>query len=404
MTHSHIPFSTLLAHDEPADFRAVVPPIHQTSLFTFGSFEEMEKAFSGAEPRFVYTRVGNPTTAHFEAKVAALEGGETARAFGSGMAAISSAVLSHVRAGDRIVCVNHVYPDAFKLFTRMLPNFGVEVGFVDGRDSGAVIQALPGATLLYLESPTSLTFELQDLRALTDAAKAEGVVTLLDNSWATPLYQQPLKHGIDFVVHSASKYLSGHSDVVAGIVVGSYEMIDHIDALATPLLGGKLAPLEAWLLVRGLRTLPLRLAHQGANALELAARLETHPLVQRVHHPLLPSHPQHDVARRYLSGPAALFSFEVRASGDEIARFVNALHLFRLGVSWGGHESLVFPAVLGHVQQGEPNSYVQFEVPKNLVRLSVGLEDRDELWADLEQALAMIGTQDVPHPKERGCV
>lgn len=382
--------ATLLAHDDTYPYGAVVPPIYQTSLFTFDSYEAMEESFSGVatDVRPLYSRGNNPTVMTLESKVAELEGGEAARAFSSGMAAIAASTFSRLQAGDKLLCVKHAYPGTFRLFTQVLQRFGITVTFVDGRDANAILEQLPGAKVLYLESPTSLTFELQDLRTLAAAARAQGVFTILDNSWATPVFQQPLKHGIDMVVHSVSKFLGGHSDVVAGIVVGSEEAIARLNSVEYPLLGGKLAPIEAWLVLRGLRTLPLRMRHHYESAVSLAKQLQDHPLVEQVNHPLLQTHPQYALAQQYLKGSSGLFSVILRGDVSTVKCFVNSLKVFRLGVSWGGHESLVFPAALGQVEKGEGNSYQAFDVPKQLVRLYVGLESTAALGQDLIQALS----------------
>ena len=374
--------ATLLAHDDLTGHGPIVPPIHQTSLFAFASYDEMVRTFAGGVRQPIYSRGDNPTVQLFERKVARLERGQAARAFASGMAAISAAILAHVEAGQRIVCVRHVYPDAFRLMRRLLPRLGIETVFVDGRDLDAVERALPGAALLYLESPTSVVFETHDLAALAALARRHGVVTVCDNSWATPLFQRPLAQGVDIVVHSASKYLSGHSDTVAGIAVGGEAAIRRINALAYPFLGGKLAPLEGFLLVRGLRTLQLRMARHEATGLALARHLQAHPQVVRVNHPgLSPALPPG------LAGTSGLFSVEL-AAGVDIPRFCDSLRLFRLGVSWGGHESLVFPNMIGVRQAGSANSLVEFGVSERLVRLHAGLEAPEALAADLDRALA----------------
>jgi cystathionine beta-lyase/cystathionine gamma-synthase len=372
----------LLAHDDAMPFDPVVPPIYQSSLFTFRSYGEMADAFAGRVRRATYSRGDNPTVQAFEARIAALEHAEAARAFSSGMGAISAAVLAFAGAGDRIVAVRHVYGDAFRLFQRMMPRLGITVEYVEGSDAAAIAAALPGARLLYLESPTSMTFELQDLPALAAAARAHGVTTLIDNSWATPLFQQPLLHGIDLVLHSASKYISGHSDTVAGVVAGSAALVRRINEQTYPYLGAKLSPFEAWLLIRGLRTLPLRLQRHEASALLIARRLQEHPSVRRVMHPLFSNH----AGRATLRGFTGLFSFEV---GDEIdvPRFCDALAMFRIGVSWGGHESLVVPAMASLQQTPEANSLGYFGVSRQTLRLHIGLENAEELWADLAQAL-----------------
>jgi cystathionine beta-lyase/cystathionine gamma-synthase len=381
--------ATRLAHDDLSGFAfaggggPIVPPIFQSSLFTFDSVASMEAVFAAERHQPIYSRGDNPTVMAFEAKLAALEGTERARGFASGMAAICSTVLAFLRAGDRMVCVRHCYPDAYRLFRRLLPRLGIDVTFVDGRDGDAVERALAGAKLLYLESPTSVVFEAHDVAALASLARSAGAISVIDNSWATPVFQKPHRLGVDLVVHSASKYISGHSDTVAGVVCGSGEHLDQINRLTYPFLGGKLAPFEAFLLLRGLRTLEVRLKRQEASALEVAHWLMSRAEVDRVNHPALQQ-------ARGLDGTTSLFSIEMAPSVD-IARFCDSLRLFRLGVSWGGHESLVFPAAVGLRQAGEHNSLVDFGVSPRLVRLHVGLEAPADLVADLDRALAQAG-------------
>lgn len=373
--------ATLLAHDERFPEGAVVPPIYQTSLFTFANYAEMADTFAGRSKQPIYSRGNNPTVMEFEARVAALEGAEAARGFSSGMAAISATVLAFVGAGERIVAMRNCYGDAYRLFERFLPRMNIQVDYVDGSDADAVAAALPGAKLLYLESPTSMMFELQDLETLTKLAKAQGIVTTIDNSYATPLFQKPILHGVDLVLHSASKYLGGHSDTVAGVVAGSTEHITRINQQTYSFLGAKLSPFEAWLLLRGMRTLPLRLPHHMRSALTIAERLKGHAQVERVNHPVYSNHP----GKKTLHGYAGLFSFEV-AEDVDVPAFVDALKLFRLGVSWGGHESLVVPAQASMEQTPDMNSMSRFGVSPRTIRFNVGLENVEDLWADIAQA------------------
>lgn len=372
--------STIAAHDERHFADAVVPPIFQTSLFTFPSYAEMAATFSGKLARPVYSRGLNPTVRAFEQKVAELEGAEDALGFGSGMAAISSSVLAFVRPGDRVLSVEHVYPDSFRFFETMLKAFGIEVDYVDGGNLAAVEAMLPGRRLLYLESPTSWMFEVHDLAALGRLAREHGAITIVDNSWASPVYQNPLALGCDLVLHSASKYIGGHSDVVAGVVAGNRDLIGKLRREVLPYLGGKLSPFDAWLLLRGLRTLPARMREHERSALDVARRLQTHPMVTAVHHPGLAELPLHG-----LRGTSGLFSVELDASVD-IPRFCDALQVFKLGVSWGGHESLICPAGVTRVQAGGPNPALFFGVPERMVRLNIGLESVEALWSDLIRA------------------
>jgi len=374
--------SLAVAHDARHYADAVVPPIFQTSLFTFSDYDDMIASYRGEKVRPIYTRGLNPTVRMFEEMLAKLEGAEDALGFASGMAAISSAILSFVEPGDRIVAVKHVYPDAFRLFGTILKKLRVEVTYVDGRDEEEVARALPGAKVFYMESPTSWVMDAHDVGALTALAKRHGVVTMIDNSWASPIFQQPIRLGVDLVLHSASKYLGGHSDVVSGVVAGSKEMIGRIKAEAYPYLGAKMSPFDAWLLIRGLRTLPLRMKAHEASGMEIARRLQDHALVEQVCHPGL--------ANRLpdgLNGTSGLFSFIFR-EGVDIRAFADHLDLFKLGVSWGGHESLIVPGEVVLQQKAQPNSARAFGISARSVRLHVGLEGTEALWSDIEAAMA----------------
>jgi cystathionine beta-lyase/cystathionine gamma-synthase len=372
----------IVAHDGDIAYNAVVPPIVQSSLFTFSSVAHMIETFRGERKGWVYSRTTNPTVRAFEEKIAALESTQDAIGLASGMAAISAAVLAFASPGDKIVCVRHVYPDAYRLFETLLRRLQIKVVYVDGMDPSAIASALHGAKALYLESPTTWVMQALDVGALAAMAKAHRVVSIIDNSYATPVFQQPATLGVDLVVHSASKYISGHSDTVAGVIAGSESLIDQIRRTVHPYIGAKLAPFEAWLLLRGLRTLPMRLQQHQTAALEIARALAGHPDVTRVFHPALagPLPPG-------LFGTSGLFSFECGPAID-IEKFCDRLRLFKLGVSWGGHESLVIPALVTRAQATGPNSARDFDVPERSIRLHVGLEGRQALWADLQQALA----------------
>jgi cystathionine beta-lyase/cystathionine gamma-synthase len=379
--------ATIVAHDERQYGDAVVPPIFQTSLFTFSSYDEMAATFSGKLVRPTYSRGLNPTVRAFEEKIALLERTEDALGFASGMGAISSSVLAFVQPGDRILAVEHLYPDSFRFFEVVLRRFGVAVDYVDAGDLAAVERALPGRKLFYLESPTSWMFQVHDLVALAGLAKAAGALTIVDNSWASPVFQRPVTLGCDLVLHSASKYLGGHSDVVAGVVAGRQELVGKIRREVLPYLGAKLSPFDGWLLLRGLRTLPARMREHERGALALATRLQSHPAVTRVHHPALSQS-----RAKGLDGTSGLFSIELDPSID-IPAFCDALKLFKLGVSWGGHESLICPAAVTRVQGGGPNHALRFGVPERMVRLNTGLEATESLWADLTQAFDASKTE-----------
>ncbi len=385
-------FATLLAHDPDITTGPVAPPIVQTSLFAFESFEALEQAFTGEVPKPIYSRGHNPTVRAFEEKLAALEGADAARGFASGMGAISAAVLSQVQAGDRIVCVRHVYPDTYRLLVRLLPRLGVRVSFVDGRDLDAVEQALVGARLLYLESPTSVVFERHDLAELAALARQAGATTIADNSWASPILQRPLELGVDLVVHSASKYLGGHSDVVAGVVAGerravgtdraSHLPVSRRQALAVRCLAAAARPAHAcdahgapwqtrrWPSPRGW------LAILRSPKCVIPASTRDRSMDRRP-----------GTGRRPRTRRRPACSVSSLPSRSTFRAFCNALDLFRLGVSWGGYESLIFPAMVGLQQAGAENALQAFEVSPRLVRLSIGLEGVDDLILDLEGAL-----------------
>jgi len=390
MTGTPDPFERaglIVAHDGPNAYEAVVPPIVQTSLFTFSTFEEMAATYRGERQRYVYSRTTNPTVRAFEEKMAALEVTDDAIGFASGMGAISGSVLAFVSPGDRIVCVRHVYPDAYRLFETLLRRMGVSPVYVDGRDPDAVAAALPGAKLLYLESPNSWLMEALDVGALAKLARKHGVLSIIDNSWASPVFQQPVMLGVDLALHSASKYIGGHSDTVAGVVCGRQELIDTIRRTIHPYLGAKLAPFDAWLLLRGLRTLPARMRSHQAAGLDVAKRLSALKCVTTVHHPGLKNRMPPG-----LHGSSGLFSFEFDDSID-IPAFCDRLKLFKLGVSWGGHESLVVPALITRGQAAGPNSALDFGVSERVVRLHVGLEGADALWSDLTRAIDQSPTK-----------
>jgi len=382
---SHI--LTHLGEDRERGFDAVVPPIVQSGNFTYPTVAAMRAVVQQEFDRPLYTRGFNPSVAMLREKVAALEGAEDALVFSSGSAAISAAVIAHVKAGDHIVCVQKPYSWTKKLLAELLPRFGVEHTFVDGTDAENYRRAIkPNTTFFILESPNSLTFELQDIAAVCAIAKEHGIVSLCDNSFSSPLFQNPIALGADMVAHSATKYLNGHSDVVAGVLAGSKERMRQVMSKEFMTLGAAPSPHDAWLLMRGLRTLELRM-HRSADSAEKVARfLEAHPLVKRVHWPGLPSHPQHALALKQMKRVAGLMTIELDAPNvAAVERFCDNLKRFLIAVSWGGYESLQWPVC---ALQGPSGYYT--DLPFTMVRLYIGFEDADALIADLEQALKNI--------------
>lgn len=365
-------------------YGAVAPPVYQTSNFAFPSVAAMRHALPHEQEVSFYTRGLNPTTAILCQKMAALEGTEDALMFGSGVAAISAAVISQLKAGDHVVCVQKPYGWAEKLFNQLLGRYGVTCTYVDATDTAAIAAALqPHTRMLYLESPNSLTFELMDIKAVGLIAKQRGIVTVIDNSYCTPLGQRPAALGVDIVVHSASKYLGGHSDVVAGVLCSSKAIIKQIFDNEFMNLGGIAAPWTSALLLRSLRTLPVRFERSTQSGLQVAEYLHAHPKVKQLLYPGHPSHPQYALAQQQMSTSGGLLSFIMDAKDvAEIEHFADKLQRFLLACSWGGHESLVLPVcALAATHNGlHPN------LPWNLVRLYIGLEDPKVLIADLEQA------------------
>jgi cystathionine beta-lyase len=379
---------TIAVHtgDDPFRFLgAAAPPIVQTSTFVFDSYEALEEAFANPDTHCVYTRGNNPTVRVTEEKLAALEGAEACRLFGSGMAAISAAILSCVKAGDHIVSLKTVYGPAYNLMATWLPRFGVETTFIDGTDPAEWEAACrPNTTFFYLESPSTMVMKLQDLPAVTAIAKARGIRTAIDNSYSTMLLQRPLDLGVDLVVYSATKYLNGHSDVVAGAAMGSRALIGQINKAEFPLLGGICAPMDAWLIARGLRTLPIRMRQHQESTAQVVDFLVKHPRVKRVHYPGHPSHPQYELACRQMKGASSLLSIELDTNDlAAVKRFVNGVHYLGLGVSWGGYESLMFAPLIAQSRELPPDKWQSM----NLVRIHVGLEAPEDLVEDLDQAL-----------------
>jgi len=365
-------------HD-PAAGQAVIPPIYQTANFRFANTAALRAALADEYGSHLYTRGNNPTTELLRKKLAALEGAEDALVFASGVAAVSAAVLSNLRQGDHVLCVRDPYPWTAWLIRDWLPRFGVQHSFVNGASLADMEAAWqPNTRLVMLESPNSFWFDLQDLEAVAALARSRNCTTVVDNSYASPLLQQPLAMGIDLVVHSASKYLNGHGDLVAGVVCGSQDRIRAMYREEFQGLGGILAPHEAWLMLRGLRTLGIRMDRIGQTANFLVEKLASDARVRRVHYPFHPSHPQHDLALRQMKGPSGQFSIELATDDPKVTEcFCDALQHFQLAVSWGGFESLVIPAIAKRADHPSPA----------LVRFCAGLEDPQTLWQDLAQAL-----------------
>jgi len=376
----------ILGENEGEGISPVTPPIWQTSNFYFKTVEQFREAISNKKESPIYSRGNNPTVNLLCRKLAALEVADEALVFGSGMAAISSAILSCVKTGDHIVCVQNPYSwTNTMLNTNILPKFGVTVTMVDGCSTAAIIEAVRNeTTVIYLESPNSWTFEIQDLKAIGKFARQHGIITIIDNSYCTPLFQQPIILGIDLVVHTASKYLGGHSDLVAGVCCGSKELIGKMFANEFLTLGGILTPFNAWLILRGLRTLPVRMEHVSRVTHEVISYLKSQPKVTRIYYPLLPDNEQFELANSQMKKGSGLFTIAVDSTPEAIEQFCNSLLYWRMAVSWGGFESLVIPSCT-FVRPGLYSS-----LPPTLIRFSVGLEDAETLIRDIDKCMKYL--------------
>lgn len=383
-------FSTRAVHGAAPRVDQQTPsvPIYQTSTFRFPDSEAYAETIAFRSPGYTYTRgYGNPTVAAFEEQMAALESTEAAFGFASGMAAVHAVVAAHAGAGDRVVMSAELYGGTYALATRVLPRNGVEVTFVDPHDLQEVRAALPGAALFHVETIANPNVTVADLEALAQACRAAGVPASVDNTFASPYLCRPASLGFDHVVHSATKYVGGHHDLIAGVVCTSDAGRDRLREVAID-VGGTMAPFEAWLCLRGLMTLALRMERHCANAMALAAAIEAHPKVERVRYPGLPSHPDHEVAaRQFERGFGGMLAVEVAGGVSGGQRFCDALELAWVATSLGGTHTLVGHAASTTHRQMDPDARRAAGIADGLVRVSVGIEDLDDIVEDVEHAL-----------------
>lgn len=374
-----------LGEERGDHYNAVAPPLVQTSNFAFNDVAHMRHSVNHEMDSHVYTRGNNPTVSILRQKLAALEGAEDCLVFASGAAAISAAVMSQVQAGDHVICVDKPYGWADKLLRQYLARFGVTHTFVDGREVDNFRKAIqPNTKVIYLESPNSITLELQDLKAVAALAKQHNITTIIDNTYCTSLLQQPIDLGIDLVLYSGTKYHAGHSDVVAGIVCGRKQVIEKMFNTEYMNIGAIISPLNAWLMIRSLRTLPLRLKASGEGAAKVVEFLANRPEVEQVIYPMHPSFPQYQLAQQQMQGASGILSILLKAdSVAQIEKFTNSLDRFLIAVSWGGHESLVLPVsgLVYSIDELHPT------LPWNLVRFYIGLEDPAVLIENIKHAL-----------------
>ena len=366
----------------------LIPPIYQNSTFRFATADECVGGFTEEGADYVYTRWGNPTQSVLEAKIAALEGSEDALATASGMAAISTTLLSLLEQGDHVVAMDSLYSASHNLFNEDLPRMGIETTFVDGTDASEIEQAIRANTrAIYIESPANPTLNLVDIRACAEIAQIHDIMTIIDNTFASPCGQLPINLGIDVVLHSMTKYLSGNGTVIAGAIAASTRFIRRAKTQVLRNFGCVISPFNAWLTLHGITTLPLRFARHCKNAYQVATFLENHPAVEWVRYPGLPSHPQHQLAKQQMRSFGGMIAFELRNGVEGGKQLVNRIQICSLAVSLGDARTLIcHPASTTHLHVSAEVRR-QSGITDGLVRLSVGLEDAEDIIADLDQAL-----------------
>lgn len=369
-------------------FRSIAPPIMQTSNFAFKTVDAFRKSFEDEYSTWLYSRGLNPTVEILRKKLAALDGADDCLVFNSGASAIFASVIANVKSGDHIVSVRNPYTWAQRMFEVILPRFNVTHTYVDGRDIENFSRAIQQNTMLiYLESPNSWNFELQDLKAIAVLAKQHSITTICDNSYCTPLYQKPIKLGIDLVLQSATKYIGGHSDVIAGVLTGSKAMIERIFNSEYMNIGSGIQPFNAWLLIRGLRTLPVRLERITKSTYSIVQYLKQHTKVEKVFFPFDKDFPQLELARQQMKDACGLLSFIIKADTvEQVEKFCETLKHFFMAVSWGGHESLIIPRCAGIKMK----DFDAQNPEHRMIRIYVGLEDADYLIKDLDEAFTAM--------------
>ena len=389
--HDGLGLASLAIHagEEPDPaYGAVAAPIYQTSTFAFDSPEQGASRFAGKEKGYIYTRLGNPTIDRLHEKVSALEGGVGALATASGMAAVSTLYFSYLSAGDHIVGTSSLYGPSRIIMEKEFYRFGVESTWVDTGNLDKVKAALrPETKMVYVETPSNPTMRLTDIPAVAEICQARGILLAVDNTFATPILQRPLELGADISLHSVTKFINGHADVVGGLLVFKEQEVMTRAIKPWQMLGGTMDPHQAWLVLRGAKTLKMRVECAQANAMKVAEMLEEHPAVEWILYPGLETHPQYDLAKKQMAGPGALISFGVNGGLEAGRKVLQAVNLCTLAVSLGGIETLIqHPASMTHAGMGA-EALAQAEIGQGLIRLSVGCEDCDDLLADLDQAL-----------------
>lgn len=371
-----------------SEFQETAEALYLTSGYVYDSAEEAEAAFDGSAERYVYTRYGNPTVNALQTRMAALEGAEACLATGTGMAAIFATMACQLSQGDRVVASRALFGACHAILTKILPRWGVDVTLIDGRDLAKWEEALAQpCKIVFLETPSNPTLQLVDLEAVSDLAHQAGALVVVDNVFASPIHQQPLAFGADIVCYSATKHIDGQGRVMGGFVLGKSSFIDDVLMPFYRQTGAVISPFNAWVLLKALETLPLRIAAQSQSASAIADMLSSHPAILSVHYPGHEDHPQHALAKKQMTGFGSLIAFEVRGGKSGAFHFLNALKLINISNNLGDSKSLAcHPASTTHMNIG-PEERARLEISDGHIRLSVGLEDNVDLIADLQQAL-----------------
>ncbi|NRD76128.1 methionine gamma-lyase [Bacillus sp. BRMEA1] len=370
---------------------SLVPPLYQTSTFIFANAEQGERRFAGEEEGFIYSRLGNPTVKILEERMALLEKGEASLAFSSGMAAVSAVLVALTKTGDHILCSQGVYGCTFGLLTLFKEKYRIDHDF-SAMDSRETLEKdiRPNTSCIYIETPINPTMKLVDLEMAANVAKKKGIPVVVDNTFCSPYLQNPISHGCDIVIHSATKYICGHGDVIAGLVIGKNGMIQRISRTTQKDIGGTISPFDAWLLLRGLKTLPVRMDRQSENAAKLFSFLKSHPKISSIYYPGDPECSDYPIMKKQMKQPGALIAFSVEGTKETAQMFMNQLKLIKIAVSLGEVQTLIqHPATMTHsVVPKEERS--KMGIGDNMLRLSVGLEAWEDLMEDLDQALVKI--------------
>lgn len=394
MRKKHDHFETAVIHegyDSKNMLGSLTPPIFQTSTYTFETAEQGERRFAGEEEGYIYSRLGNPTVRILEDRIAALENGEKGLAFGSGMAAVSAVLIALTKANDHIVCSSGLYGCTFGLLSMMKEKYNMTTDYIDMKTKAELRAAIkPETAVIYVETPINPTMRLIDLEMVAEVAKEYHIPVVVDNTFPTPYLQRPLEHGCDVVIHSATKYIGGHGDVIAGLAVGKQSFIDLVARTTLKDIGGVISPFDAWLLLRGLKTLPIRLDRHCDNAEKIMGKLKSHQKVAKIYYPGDKDSPEFASAEKQMKRGGGIISFEIKGDKKKAQRLLNHLNFMKIAVSLGDAETLIeHPATMTHAVI-PAQTRGEMGISDQLIRLSVGLEAWQDIWSDLEQALNQL--------------